>query len=72
MAMAELALLPALRRAPADALVLASGTSCRQQIRDGSGRAPLHLAQLLARALPAAATPTGVPHPALITEDGSA
>lgn len=54
-AMGELALLPAVRAAPAEDLILASGTSCRHQIADGSGRRSLHLAQLLARALPGAA-----------------
>jgi FAD/FMN-containing dehydrogenase/Fe-S oxidoreductase len=33
--MAELALLPALRAAPADAIVVADGTSCRHQIEHG-------------------------------------
>ncbi|WP_428422235.1 (Fe-S)-binding protein [Methylibium sp.] len=51
MRMAELALLPAVRGAPPEALIVASGTSCRQQIRDGAGRRPLHLAQLLQRLL---------------------
>jgi len=50
-AMAELALLPAVRTAAPDALILASGTSCRHQIRDGAQREALHLAQLLALAL---------------------
>ena len=49
--MAELALLPALRAAPADALIVADGISCRQQIRHLSGREPLHAARLLALAL---------------------
>jgi len=49
MRMAELALLPAVRAADAQTLLLASGTSCRQQIRDGAGRESLHLAQLLQR-----------------------
>ena len=35
MQMAELSLLPALRAAPADAIVVADGTSCRHQIADG-------------------------------------
>ena len=34
-AMAELSLLPAVRKADADALVVADGTSCRHQIADG-------------------------------------
>jgi FAD/FMN-containing dehydrogenase/Fe-S oxidoreductase len=51
--MAELSLLPAVRAAPADALIVADGTSCRHQIHDGSGRQPLHVAQVLAMALDA-------------------
>ncbi len=54
MAMAELSLLPALREAPADALVVADGTSCRQQIQHGLDDAaprPQHLARVLERAL---------------------
>lgn len=49
--LAEAALLPAVRAAAADAPVLADGFSCRHQIRDGSGRSPLHVAELLQRAL---------------------
>ncbi|UHC16901.1 FAD-binding oxidoreductase [Methylobacterium currus] len=50
-AMAELALFPALRAAgPAD-LVVADGTSCRHQIRDGLGREAVHVARVLAAAL---------------------
>ncbi len=51
MKMAELALLPAIRKADADDLIVADGTSCRHQIRDGAGRRPLHAAEVLARAL---------------------
>jgi Fe-S oxidoreductase len=50
MKMAELALLPAIRSAP-DAVVVAAGTSCRQQIADGAGREALHPFALLARSL---------------------
>jgi Fe-S oxidoreductase len=46
MRMAEAALLPALR-ARADAIVVADGTSCRHQIRDGAAREALHVARLL-------------------------
>jgi FAD/FMN-containing dehydrogenase/Fe-S oxidoreductase len=46
--MAELSLLPAVRRAEADTLVVADGTSCRQQIKDGAGREALHVARVLA------------------------
>ena len=51
---AELALLPALEAAP-QAAVLASGFSCREQIESLGARPTLHLAELLARALPASA-----------------
>jgi len=51
MQMGEAALLPAVRQAPADALVVADGTSCRHQIADGAGRGALHAARLLELAL---------------------
>jgi FAD/FMN-containing dehydrogenase/Fe-S oxidoreductase len=51
MKMAEAALLPAVRRAPADTLLVADGTSCRHQIADGTGRRAVHVARLLERAL---------------------
>jgi FAD/FMN-containing dehydrogenase/Fe-S oxidoreductase len=51
MKMAELALLPALRKAPADALIVADGTSCRHQIADGLSRSATHVARVLAEAL---------------------
>ncbi len=50
MKMAELKLFPALRAAP-EAIVVADGTSCRHQIRDGLGREALHAARLLERLL---------------------
>ena len=49
--MAEAALLPRLRGAPPEMLVLADGTSCRHQIRDRAGREALHVARILRRAL---------------------
>jgi FAD/FMN-containing dehydrogenase/Fe-S oxidoreductase len=49
--MAELSLLPAVRRADADALIIADGTSCRHQIADGTERAALHVARVLAMSL---------------------
>jgi FAD/FMN-containing dehydrogenase/Fe-S oxidoreductase len=54
LAMAELLLLPAVRNADAETLVIADGTSCRQQIRDGTGREALHAARVLAMGLPTA------------------
>jgi FAD/FMN-containing dehydrogenase/Fe-S oxidoreductase len=53
--MGELSLLPAVRKAPADALIVADGTSCRHQIHDGAGREALHVARVLAMSLEAAA-----------------
>src|SRR3954469_8602570 len=46
--MAELSLLPAVRRADADTLIVADGASCRHQIADGTKRAALHVARVLA------------------------
>jgi len=53
--MAELSLLPAVRKAPADAIIVADGTSCRSQIEDNSGRSAIHVARVLAKSLSAAA-----------------
>jgi Fe-S oxidoreductase len=46
MQMAEANLLPAIRRRP-DAIIVADGTSCRHQIRDGAQRKAVHVARLL-------------------------
>ncbi|HTO71501.1 MAG TPA: FAD-binding and (Fe-S)-binding domain-containing protein [Myxococcota bacterium] len=51
-ACAKRKLLPALRAAPDDALVVADGFSCREQIRQLAGRTALHTAQVLAQTLP--------------------
>jgi FAD/FMN-containing dehydrogenase/Fe-S oxidoreductase len=51
LAMGELSLLPAVRRASADAIIVADGTSCREQIGHGSGRKALHVARVLAKSL---------------------
>jgi FAD/FMN-containing dehydrogenase/Fe-S oxidoreductase len=51
LAMGELSLLPAVRKAPADAVVVADGTSCRHQIRDGASRDAVHVARVLADSL---------------------
>ena len=51
MAMAELSLLPKVRQATEDTMVIADGTSCRHQIADGSGRSAQHVARVLADAL---------------------
>jgi Fe-S oxidoreductase len=52
MKMAELSLLPAVRDAKVDTLIVADGTSCRHQIHDGAQRDAVHVAQVLDRALP--------------------
>jgi len=51
MQMGELSLLPTVRAAEADTLLIANGTSCRHQIRDGAARESLHIAQVLQRAI---------------------
>jgi FAD/FMN-containing dehydrogenase/Fe-S oxidoreductase len=43
-------LLPAVRRAP-HSLLIADGFSCREQIRQATGREPLHIARVIADAL---------------------
>ena len=55
--MGELSLLPAVRKAPADALIVADGTSCRHQIHDGADRAALHVARVLAMSVAAGINP---------------
>jgi len=60
--MAELSLLPAVRRADAASLIVADGTSCRHQIKDGTERSALHVARVLAMSLDnARANPTPSP-----------
>lgn len=44
-------LMPAVRAAAPDTLIVASGTSCRHQIEDFAERRPLHMAEALAAAL---------------------
>ena len=46
-AMAERTLLPAVRKTPAEVLLVADGFSCRHQIHGGTGRAAMHVAELL-------------------------
>ncbi|MBM3375572.1 MAG: FAD-binding oxidoreductase [Betaproteobacteria bacterium] len=48
-AMAEDSLLPAIRKADRDALLVADGFSCRHQIHDLAGRDVLHCVELLAQ-----------------------
>ena len=47
---AERGLLPEIANAPKDAIIIANGFSCREQIEQLSGRSTMHLAQYLASA----------------------
>ncbi len=47
----EMELLPAVRQAPEDCLIVADGFSCREQITQCTGRKTLHLAELIRMAL---------------------
>ena len=51
MKIGELVLLPAVRRQSADVIIAAPGTSCRHQIKDGTGRRALHTVEVLYHAL---------------------
>jgi FAD/FMN-containing dehydrogenase/Fe-S oxidoreductase len=51
LAIGELELLPAIRNAPEDWLVIANGFSCREQIEQCTGRRTLHIAEVIARGL---------------------
>ena len=51
MQIGELVLFPAVRAAADDVLIAAPGTSCRHQIKDGTGRKALHPAEILFDAL---------------------
>jgi Fe-S oxidoreductase len=53
-AAAERSLLPKVRQSPEATIILANGFSCREQIEQGSGRRTMHVAELLANALPEA------------------
>ena len=50
-AMGELSLLPAVRAAESDTLIVADGTSCRHQIADGAHRDAVHVARVLEMAI---------------------
>ena len=51
MAMAELRLLPSVNKAKKDTIIVANGTSCRHQIKDGTAREALHPVTVLRGAL---------------------
>ena len=51
MQIGELILFPTVRNEPSENLIAATGTSCRHQIKDGTGRLALHPAQILRSAI---------------------
>ena len=58
-AIGELELLPAVRQAPVDSLIIADGFSCREQIAQCTDRQALHLAEVIALALHGPSVPDG-------------
>jgi Fe-S oxidoreductase len=48
------------RRAEAGTIIVADGTSCRHQIKDGAAREAVHVARVLAMSLDKAKSPTSV------------
>jgi Fe-S oxidoreductase len=62
-AIGELELLPAVRKAPDDWLIIADGFSCREQIAQGSNRHALHLAEVLQMALAGPSARDSGPYP---------
>ncbi len=51
MQIGELVLLPTVRQQSADTIIAAPGTSCRHQVKDGTGREALHTVEVLYQAL---------------------
>jgi FAD/FMN-containing dehydrogenase/Fe-S oxidoreductase len=62
-AIGELELLPAVRQAPPDWLIIADGFSCREQIAQCTPRHALHLAEVLQMALHGEGAPQLLPYP---------
>ena len=67
-AVGELELLPAVRQAPDDWLIIADGFSCREQIAQGTGRHALHLAEVLKMSLEPPAEDAPYPESALVRQ----
>ncbi|MGA8492167.1 MAG: FAD-linked oxidase C-terminal domain-containing protein [Terriglobales bacterium] len=61
-AIGELELLPAVRKASPDCLVIANGFSCREQIAQCTNRRALHLAEVIQLAMKADLTPASALH----------
>ena len=51
MKVGELVLFPEVRKTSSEVIIAAPGTSCRHQIKDGTGRKALHPAEVLFDAL---------------------
>jgi Fe-S oxidoreductase len=71
LAIGEQTLLPAVRGARSDTLIVADGFSCREQIRQATGRGALHLAQVLQLASHRSSEPLG-PFPEAVFREGPA
>jgi hypothetical protein len=62
-AIGELELLPAVRQAPPDCLIIADGFSCREQIAQNTDRRAMHVAEVLQMALQPSAVDKDDPYP---------
>jgi len=51
MKIGELVLFPTVRKQPEETIIAAPGTSCRHQIKDGTGRTAKHPVEILYEAL---------------------
>jgi Fe-S oxidoreductase len=51
MKIGELVLFPTVRRQSSEVIIAAPGTSCRHQVKDGTGRKALHPVEVLYEAL---------------------
>jgi Fe-S oxidoreductase len=51
MKIGELVLFPTVRKQPADVIIAAAGTSCRHQVKDGTGKHALHPVEIMFNAL---------------------
>ncbi|HUB07464.1 MAG TPA: FAD-binding and (Fe-S)-binding domain-containing protein [Myxococcales bacterium] len=63
MKIGELSLLPAVRAAPKEAVLVASGFSCRTQVEQATDRRPLHMAEVLKLALDGGGSARARPYP---------
>jgi Fe-S oxidoreductase len=62
LAIGELELLPAVRKASSDCLIVANGFSCREQIKQCTNRQALHLAEVIQMAARGASIQTLATH----------